>query len=181
MAVLARPLRCGGVSEGILASTGGAPRTLGEREAGLRKRLESSCSWGASQGVKELDSPFLWRGCRETAAVSAAARRKHSGLGWARGVFRGKGPGAADTGQEGRETDTERPRGEAVILAGLLGGSVWDGGPGGHAQVGAGPDWAEGSGRGAQAPTPDVRQSSLSVMTGSVLFSKVEVTRGLCG
>lgn len=41
----------------------------------------------------------------------------------------------------------------------------------GHAQVGAGPDFADGSGGLRCRPQT----------TGSVLFSKVEVTRGLCG
>ena len=87
-------------------------------------------------GGKELDSPFLWRGGRETAAVRAAAKRKHSGLGRARGVFRVKGPGAADTGQEGRETDTERPverlqRSQQASSVGVCGTEAWGACPGG--------------------------------------------------
>lgn len=188
MAVLARPL-------GVRASQGGdpglyrrRPRALGEREAGLRKHLESSCRWGASQAVvtpvrlecggSELDSPFLWREGRETAAVSAAVRRKQRQAGAGTRSAQGQRPWGCGHGP-GRKRDGHRTaRGEAAAIpAGVLGGSVWDGGPGGM------PRWEQaltvrtvqvGSGAGPrrQAPVPD---------DWLCLFSKVEVTQGLCG
>lgn len=135
-----------------------ALRGPSEREAGLREALESSCRWGASQvvgtalrlecGGTELDLPFLWGGAGKHSGSKCRSQEKElrrAGAG-TRGVQMqrpwgcGHGPGR------------KRPHGEAAVLelrrsqqvssVGVCGMK----GLGRHAQVGAGPDRAEGSG-----------------------------------